>query len=245
MICQAHDEQLGDYVDGTLPAAEIARLEAHLADCSRCRALAADFRTIRSMARSLEPHVPPPHVWQHVSDAARTSGRWPSLGAFFVTWSAGTPGRVPSWQPAAATAMALLIAAGLWWVGNRLSAIVPASSGPAGVTASSHPAFGSAPLAAEVHYTSAIASLEALTGAERAALDPGMIDVLDGGMTIIDGAIDQSRAALETEPDSEVAQESLFQALRSKVALLQDTLALVNEMRTSRAAPLTGSEMTP
>jgi hypothetical protein len=90
---------------------------------------------------------------------------------------------------------------------------------------------GSAPLVAEVHYTSAIARLEALTGTERAELDPAMVDVLDTGMTIIDAAIDQSRAALETEPDSEIAQESLLQALRSKVALLQDTLALVNEMR--------------
>ena len=33
------------------------------------------------------------------------------------------------------------------------------------------------------------------------------------------------------EPENDVAQESLFGALRSKIALLQDTIALINEMR--------------
>ena len=220
MNCQSHDEQLGDYVDGTLPAAEIARLEAHLADCSRCRAVAADFHAIRSMARSLEPHVPPPHVWNNIAKAAGTSDPWSSLRSFFV-----------SWQPAAATAMALLVSAGLWWVGDRLSTGTPPSAGRGSVAEASPVFAGSAPLVAEVHYTSAIASLEELTGEERAALDPDTVDALNSGMMIIDAAIDQSRAALETAPDSEVAQESLFQALRTKVALLQGTLALVNEMR--------------
>jgi anti-sigma factor RsiW len=231
MICQTYDEQIGDYVDGTLPFTEVARLEAHLADCSRCRAVAADFRSIRLMARSLEPQVPPPHVWRNLSAAVRPSGGWPSFRAFLFTW-----------QPAAATAMAMALSVGLWWIGHRLSAVAPTSSGRAAVTASQDSASaGSAPLAAEVHYTSAIASLEEITSSERAALDPEMIDVLDTGMTIIDTAIDQSRAALETNPDSEAAQESLFQALRSKVALLQDTLSLVNEMRKDGTNP----EMTP
>ena len=33
------------------------------------------------------------------------------------------------------------------------------------------------------------------------------------------------------EPDDSIAQESLFEAFRRKVALLQDTIALMNEMR--------------
>ena len=41
----------------------------------------------------------------------------------------------------------------------------------------------------------------------------------------------ESRDALRIQPQSSLAQESLFEALRHKVALLQDTLALINEMR--------------
>ena len=56
-------------------------------------------------------------------------------------------------------------------------------------------------------------------------------DVLNANLTVIDGAITESRAALQTEPDNPMAQESLFDALRSKLELLQDVVSLINEMR--------------
>jgi Putative zinc-finger len=214
MNCQGYEEQIGDHADGTLPAAEAVRLGAHLAACAACRAVAADFAVIRSMARTLEPQVPPPYVWVRVAAATRTRGRWSLLG-FGV------------WQPAAAAAMSMVLATGLWWVGGRLSVVSPAVPAVAGEGALAD----LAGRAAEAHYTRAIASLEELTSAERASLDPDMVSVLDGGMTAVDTAIDQSRAALAVQPDSTVAQESLFQALRTKVTLLQNTLTLVNEQR--------------
>ena len=55
--------------------------------------------------------------------------------------------------------------------------------------------------------------------------------VLDSNLSVIDMAIDESRAALNDQPANDAARESLFQALRSKVVLLQDTVALINEMR--------------
>jgi anti-sigma factor RsiW len=212
MTCQAYDASLGDYVDGTLPPAEAARVEVHVAACARCRALTADFAAIRSIARSLEPHVPPARVWQNVAQATRASRR-SSLHAVFFAW-----------RPAAATATVAIIATGLWWVGDRLAVARVGRSSTAAHAGFRYPA-------AEAGYTSTIASLEALTRAERTALEPGVADVLDSGMTVIDAAIDQSRAALERQPDSDAAQESLFQALRTKVALLQDTLSLVTERR--------------
>jgi hypothetical protein len=48
---------------------------------------------------------------------------------------------------------------------------------------------------------------------------------------VIDQAIEESRVALRTEPASQVAQENLFEAFRRKIGLLQDTIALMNEMR--------------
>ena len=42
-------------------------------------------------------------------------------------------------------------------------------------------------------------------------------------------AIDESRAALVQEPASTLAQESLLDALETKVALLQDTVALASD----------------
>ena len=56
-------------------------------------------------------------------------------------------------------------------------------------------------------------------------------DVLQANLTVLDGAIGESRDALQKEPENDVAQESLFEALRNKIALLQDIIALINEMR--------------
>ena len=85
----------------------------------------------------------------------------------------------------------------------------------------------------EAHYETAIAGLEQITSAGGMELDPMTAEVLKANLTVIDMAIDESRAALQTEPSSDVAQESLFTALNTKLALLQDTVALINEMRQS------------
>jgi anti-sigma factor RsiW len=63
MMSHEFDLEIDDYVDGTLPAARAVALEAHLAACSRCRALAADFRALRSAAAALELRMPPPRTW--------------------------------------------------------------------------------------------------------------------------------------------------------------------------------------
>lgn len=84
---------------------------------------------------------------------------------------------------------------------------------------------------AEEHYQRAIAGLEQITRTESATLDPQVASVLQKNLAVIDQAIGESRAALQAQPTSQVAQESLFEALRNKVGLLQDTIALINEMR--------------
>ena len=55
--------------------------------------------------------------------------------------------------------------------------------------------------------------------------------MLTASLTVIDGAIGESREALDKEPESTVAQDSLVEALRNKVTLLQDTVALINTLR--------------
>jgi uncharacterized protein YkwD len=84
---------------------------------------------------------------------------------------------------------------------------------------------------AEMQFTNAIAGLESIAKNEQSALDMETADVLQANLTVIDGAITESRAALQTEPNNQAAQESLFEALRSKLELLQDVVALINEMR--------------
>jgi len=57
----------------------------------------------------------------------------------------------------------------------------------------------------------------------RDGLDPQTSDALQNNLAAIDAAIGESRAALVAEPQSEVAQQSLLEGLKTKVALLQTT----------------------
>jgi CHASE3 domain sensor protein len=81
-----------------------------------------------------------------------------------------------------------------------------------------------------------IAKLEEAAKADEAVMDPQTAAMLKKNLEMIDQAIAESRAALKTEPQSTIARDSLFNALRRKVALLQDAVALMNEMRKGDAA---------
>jgi tetratricopeptide (TPR) repeat protein len=81
------------------------------------------------------------------------------------------------------------------------------------------------------HYENAIAGLEQVAAESETPLDPIVMATVRENLDVIDQAIDDSRQALRTDPQSQLAQESLFDAFRRKVALLQDTIALMNEMR--------------
>jgi anti-sigma factor RsiW len=221
MTCTMHgrgfEAQIDDFVDGTLPDAKLAAFEAHLDLCPACRTVAADLQAIRQAARVLEPHAPPAHVWTRI--AASIDGGESRQGA---------AGWVAAWQPLASAAVVVLLVSGLGWIGGRLT---PAASAPALAVAAYPDALAATYRDAEEDYAVAIEGLERITAVEQAALDAETAGVLNANLTVIDQAITESRTALQKEPQSQVAQESLFDALRHKLALLQNTLALINEMR--------------
>ena len=211
------DLELGDYVDGALDADRQARVAAHLAACSTCRALTADLESIRAAARSLEPIAPPPYVWTRISatlDAPRRPWSW--AAAF-------------DWPRFGAAAATVALVASLAWLGGRLATLagpVPAAGGAAEAIAAAEMPWELE--AAEAPLATAISGLERIARDQRDNLDPDVADALLANLTVIDDAIGQSRDALAAEPESELAQSSLVEALRQKVALLEDTVALIN-----------------
>jgi Putative zinc-finger len=221
MTCQDYEIALGDYVDGTLDERSRAELETHLASCERCRSVVADLGVIRRAALALEPELPPPYVWTKLSAAFEAEHF-----STFHRWGF-------TWQTLAASLVTITLIASLSWIGKGLTPINP-PSGRVAIAAPNQAEPTSVKQQfdfAEMQYTSAIAGLESITKSEQSALDMETADVLQANLTVIDGAITESRAALQTEPDNPAAQESLFDALRSKLELLQDVVALINEMR--------------
>jgi hypothetical protein len=90
--------------------------------------------------------------------------------------------------------------------------------------------------AAESSYQSAIQELEAAMQKDDTTITPEIAEVLKRNLPVIDQAIAESRSALQAEPQSAPARASLFGALRQKVTLLQETIALMNEMRKGNSA---------
>ena len=250
MNCERCHSLVDDYVDGTLAAGERDAVDAHLAGCEDCRALAADFRAIRSTAGTLERHAPSARAWTNI-EAAVERERSRSLGAYVgrifrsgVERSGSDRSGVErsgstrfgaAWRPLAIAATLLLLVGGTSWVlWNRMSPTEPAHRTAATATAADPELAQTVEhelKLAEEHYQNAIAGLEKITRSESEALDPQVAAVLQKNLEVIDQAIGESRAALQTQPTSDVAQESLFEALRNKVVLLQETVVLINEMR--------------
>lgn len=226
MSCQEHEVLIGDAVDGTLDEASRQRLDAHLAVCEACRQMADDFSVIRSTSLALERPVPSPQVWRRIAAAVEGDRR----GRRFFGL------HLPAWPQLAAAAVAIVLVAGIGWMAWRDLAPVagPEPDGQIAVTdltdTDPQPVDVELKLA-EAQYVTAISGLETITKTSSTELDPETADVLQANLMVIDEAIGESRAALQEEPASELAQDSLFEALRNKVALLQDAVSLINEMR--------------
>jgi len=222
MNCHEYETDLGDYVDLSIAAARLGALEAHLAGCARCRALVADFRTLHTVAGSLERRTPPEHVWTRI--AARVSEE----AAPSAWWNPFAP-RFLGWRPMlAGGALVALLAIGTWFSWREVSTVQSARVDPAVAQVAALPA--DRPDATQT-LDSDIVQLEGFVNA-RAEMLPGetkaAYQVNDAA---IEDVIGQSRAAIASEPTDHLARQSLLEALQSKLALLEDMVALINEMR--------------
>jgi anti-sigma factor RsiW len=246
MGCYEIHQALSEFVDGTLSREAKARLESHLEACADCRALLADLRRLREWARGLPKMAPPASVWQHVrADFEMETGRArrltmapPASGTSSPTLRQALVRRfVPTGRPvlaglAVAAVLVLAASAGIFFMTRP----VPPAAQVEPTAAHAEPAQTVQSVEAEIdladqHYEKAIAGLEKVAKDGQAALDPQTAAVLQKNIGVIDQAIRESRAAIRSQPTSEVAQASLFEALQRKVGLLRDTIALINEMR--------------
>jgi anti-sigma factor RsiW len=246
--CEAFSASIGELADGTLTPAERGRVEAHLDHCASCRALLADLEAIHREARQLPRVEPRAALWTRISEGLRAQGVSDQGGA-------GTGGNGPQtapfatrrwWLPVAAAVVVLIIGGVLANQMMRRGATPAPATAP--TTTQPADASGNADAAglvesveadlkaAEDHYERAIAGLEKIASADERTLDPQVAATLKKNLEIIDTAIAESRTALRSEPQSAPARQSLFEALRRKMSLLQDTIALMNEMRKGNQA---------
>lgn len=206
---------LSEYVDRTLGRDEHAQVARHLETCEACRLLVDDLREITRAAAALDPAIPPARVWTRIEREIRGIDRRGKPHAVVASWT---------WLAAAAV---LVLAV---FIGIRFAPATAPDTGHAADAAAAAAVEAELKLAEE-HYQKAISGLERIANAETSPLDAGTAATLQKSLAVINQAIDESRAAVRSEPASQQAQHSLIENFKTKLALLQDTVALINELR--------------
>lgn len=211
--CQQSSESLSDYVDGLLDPHEQAALTAHLSECDECRGLVNDLVRLKTTARSLGPIVPPAHIWQNIQTSLPSAKRqaraqWLALAAALV-----------------------LVTGGAYFFTRMTAPSAPASAASNANAPATVETIDQELAQAAAHYEKAIAQLEAVAKQDSNALPADTAAKLQVSLTQVDKFIAESRAALVSEPQSAPARDSLFTALRKKVEILQQTVALMGAMQ--------------
>jgi Putative zinc-finger len=233
MTCEWSRQQIQELIDGTLGPIRRSELEHHLDECASCRTLFEDLQKVRDAAASVPALEPPDHVWMQIAGRLRQEGRVHDRP------ETARPRRLQyAWLGIAA---ALIIA-----VGAALTYVI----GPANQTGADSVATtaGNAAAAdtvqsgvedlrqAEKLLQSGVAKLREGLGSDGQSLPAPVAATLESNLKILDQAIAESSAAVQAEPQNVAARTSLLDSLQRKISLLQDTIALMNEMRKGNAA---------
>lgn len=239
MRCDDVRQSLDALLLGQLSHSAVEALDAHLAGCPSCEALVEDTRLLQRELRALGSEGPSHGLWDAVAGRLEADAEFQRVAAAAVAGE--PPARAFDWRWVALAAALLVV------IGSSLVLMRPSlQSGAADDAASTadSPSALVASIESELdlaarHYENAIAGLEQIASASDSPLDPLVMATVKDNLQIIDQAIEDSRQALRSDPQSQLAQESLFDAFRRKVALLQDTIALMNEMRKGNQAGAT------
>jgi anti-sigma factor RsiW len=224
--CDRYLNAIHELVDGTLGPIRRAELELHLEGCDGCRALAQDLQAIAGTARSLDALTPPDRVWQQLAGRLRAEGR--VSGAPSVTVRRRSVAII-----ALAAALVLVVGSSLFLLRRETrpgaAPATPIATAPADGNATNGTAVQS--VAAELalterHFQNVVE--------QASATDPATAAVLQKNLMVMNNAIAESRKALEANPQSTSTQ--LYEMLKQKIRFLQDTIALMNDMRQGDAA---------
>ncbi len=205
MNCDEIQARLDAWMEGTLPAAEQATVETHLAGCDRCRAEADALQALVAQARALPRDVQPQrNLWEGIAARltptdATTRNR--TLGLSRWRFSASRP------LLAAAALGGLLLGAAvtsLWQrQGARREFVLE-----------------------QARYAEASADLARALAGNAAALAPETRAVVERSLSILDQAIAEAEAALAADPRKVALEQMLLARYEQRLDLLRRAAAV-------------------
>lgn len=198
-------EQLHDHADGLLSDAERAAMESHLATCDAC---SAESRALRALLAELTalPGIAPgrdllPAIHARIDAPAPSTSEW-------------TLKRARPWLAAAAVLLVALSSSLTWWLAQS-------PSGPSGNAPPLATADVQAFVRTDAEYVRAAAELEAMLRLNRDVLPAETEQVLERTLAVIDGALEEARAALARDPANAMLSELLLSNHEKKLDVLR------------------------
>ena len=207
-------ERLSEYLDGELPAAERAALEAHLETCHECSAVLGDLRRVVDRARVAEEYP-------------LRRDLWPGIATRIGATAAAAP-RIRRWsfslsQLAAAAILLMTLSGSAVWL--LRSAALPPAGGP--IATMGTPVASNPSISASQSYSAAIADLERVLAGGRGQLDTTTVRVIEQNLAAIDRAIAQAQRALLADSANLYLNTHLAETMRRKLDLLRRAATLV------------------
>jgi anti-sigma factor RsiW len=230
-------DRFDDFLKGELPPAERLAVAEHLKGCDPCRAELEGVVALRAHVRALPREIAPPRdLWPEIAARLRERGEAPAAEPADETVIAvdfRSRSRRPAWRrwaPLAAAAMVLVVlSSGITAMlmrarGEARVAVVqvPVPAGDAARPTSALAAFRPT----EREYLGALETLEGELAARRDQLSPQTIATIEENLRIIDQAIAETRAALESDPGNAELPLLLSGVYRKKVELLQSAIQI-------------------
>ena len=208
--------RLSEYLDGELDSVERGALEAHLATCAHCYATLGELRQVVARAKALSDTPPTSDLWTGIAREIRREHA-PARGDRLVRRRFSlTVG-----QLLAASVALMLLSGGVVWTALKPTAITQ--------TRTPRPGTPITP----VNWTSqadlAVAELQEAVTRNESRLDTATVRVVRQNLAVIDRAIAEARAALQSDPGNTYLNLHLANTMRRKMELLRRINALVPE----------------
>lgn len=218
MTCEQVMERLDDYLDGELAENAFQEVELHLASCAACREEERSLRAVVAWAAALPRQQEPPRdLWPEIADEIASARRFA-----LVSKVASRP--AARWTAGLAAAATVVLAV---WLVSRETRRGPEVAGPAPRGSVRPVALGPDAFAeAERDYQRATAELMAALGARRASLSPETSAAIDENLRVIDVALAEIRAALQSDPSSPRLGRLLASTHEKKIETLRRVLKL-------------------
>jgi len=217
MVCKQCQEQLSEYIDGSLELGEQVSIERHLSDCEPCRAVRDDLLQIVHFSQQLPTQSPSTALWPRIS--ADLADLRPSFWSRPLRWLESFKTLNFSFPQVIAGAAALAIVVSIGVMVSRRD------SGQTQITAKAPDV-----MVSEVRPLSQtdlqllekqITQLSETVEQKKDSWDPELRTAYERNLLYIDQSLVECRHQLKDNPSDDVSQELMLNAYREKVRLLE------------------------